>query len=398
MTVIQNTTPQSIRETGRDSPVSSGDHIDPPVLFRTVVTASGHRFGHASLNAPASLNALTLTMVDLLHSQLSAWADDPQVAGVVLDGSSEKAFCAGGDVVGLYRAMRAAGHGKVPHEAAEFFEREYRLDHTLHRFPKPLLVWGHGIVMGGGIGLMAGASHRVVTPRSRLAMPEITLGLYPDVGGSWFLSRLPGRTGLFLALTGAPLNAADALWAGLADRAARAEDHGALLEAIAHARWDGERSADAERLDDLLRALPSADLAPSQLAPHRDRIDALIGPHDTLATMAPRLRSLACEGDAWLSTAGSTFQKGSPTSAALAIALQRRLRQASLAEVFRMEYQASVGCCVFPDFAEGVRALLIDKDKTPRWQGAAQDEGGDAQLDALLAPRFAGAHPLADLR
>ncbi len=398
MTVIQNTTPQSIRETGRDSPVSSGDHIDAPVLFRTVVTASGHRFGHATLNAPASLNALTLTMVDLLQSQLSAWADDPQVAGVVLDGSSEKAFCAGGDVVGLYRAMRAAGPGKVPHEAAEFFEREYRLDYQIHTYPKPFVCWGHGIVMGGGIGLMAGASHRVVTPRSRLAMPEITLGLYPDVGGSWFLSRLPGRTGLFLALTGAPLNAADALWAGLADRAARAEDHGALLEAIAHARWDGERSADAERLDDLLRALPSADLAPSQLAPHRDRIDALIGPHDTLATMAPRLRSLACEGDAWLSTAGSTFQKGSPTSAALAIALQRRLRQASLAEVFRMEYQASVGCCVFPDFAEGVRALLIDKDKTPRWQGAAQDEGGDAHLDALLAPRFAGAHPLADLR
>jgi enoyl-CoA hydratase/carnithine racemase len=222
--------------------------------------------------------------------------------------------------------------------------------------------------MGGGIGLMAGASHRVVTPRSRLAMPEITLGLYPDVGGSWFLSRLPGRTGLFLALTGAPLNAADALWAGLADRAARAEDHGALLEAIAHARWDGERAADAERLDDLLCALPAAELAPSQLAPHRDRIDALIGPHDTLATIAPRLRSLACDGDAWLATAGATFQKGSPTSAALAIALQRRLRRASLAEVFRLEYQASVGCCVFPDFAEGVQAFL--GKRSPQWRNA----------------------------
>ena len=394
MTVIQN----AIRDTDPDARTSQAEHAPAPVLFRTVVTASGHRFGHATLNAPASLNALTLPMVDLLQAQLSAWADDPQVAGVVLDGNSDKAFCAGGDVVGLYRAMRAAGPGKVPRDAADFFEREYRLDHTVHRFPKPLLVWGHGIVMGGGIGLMAGASHRVVTPRSRLAMPEITLGLYPDVGGSWFLSRLPGRTGLFLALTGAPLNAADALWAGLADRAARAEDHGALLEAIAQARWDGERAADAERLDDLLRALPSADLAPGQLAPHRARIDALIGPHDTLATIAPRLRSLACEADAWLAAAGAAFQKGAPTSAALAIALQRRLRHASIAEVFRLEYQASVGCCVFPDFAEGVRALLIDKDKTPRWQGASQDEGGDAHLEALLAPRFTGEHPLADLR
>lgn len=376
---------------------ASTSRTDAPVLFRTIVTASRHRFGHATLNAPASLNALTLPMVDLLHAQLGAWADDPEVVGVILDGNSEKAFCAGGDVVGLYRAMRAAGAGKVPQDAADFFEREYRLDHAIHRFPKPLLVWGHGIVMGGGIGLMVGASHRVVTPRSKLAMPEITLGLYPDVGGSGFLSRLPGRTGLFLALTGAPLNAADALWAGLADRAARAEDHGALLEGIANARWHGERGVDAEQLDDLLRALPAPDLAPGQLAPHRDRIDGLIGPHDTLPTIAPRLRSLASESDPWLATAGATFQKGSPTSAALAIALQRRLRHASLAEVFRLEYQASVGCCVLPDFAEGVRALLIDKDRTPRWQGAAQDGGTESHLDALLAPRFKGPHPLRDL-
>jgi enoyl-CoA hydratase/carnithine racemase len=371
---------------------------DTLVRFGTPVTASGHRFGHATLNAPDSLNALTLTMVDALQAQLDQWAEDPAIAGVLLDGSGEKAFCAGGDVVGLYRAMREAGPGRVPKDAADFFEREYRLDHAIHRYPKPLLVWGHGIVMGGGIGLMAGASHRVVTPRSRLAMPEITLGLYPDVGGSWFLSRLPGRVGLFLALTGAPLNAADALWAGLADRAARAEDRGALLEAIARTRWTGESAGDAETLDDLLRALPAAELAPSALVAHRDRIDALIGPHDGLTTIAPRLRSLAGDADPWLAAAGAAFLKGSPTSAALALSLQRRLRHASLAEVLRLEYQASVGCCVHPDFAEGVRALLIDKDKSPRWQPAAIDESGEARVDALLAPRFDGPHPLADLR
>lgn len=369
---------------------------DATVLFRALVTASGHRFGHATLNAPSSLNALTLEMVDSLYAQLQAWAADAQVAGIVLDGNSEKAFCAGGDVVGLYRSMRAAGTGEVPADAAAFFEREYRLDHLIHTYPKPVLCWVHGIVMGGGIGLMAGASHRVVTPRSRLAMPEITLGLYPDVGGSWFLSRLPGRTGLFLALTGAPLNAADALWAGLADYAARAEDHGALLEAIASARWTGERDADAESLSDLLRKLTTPVLSESPLARHRAQIDALIGTHDSLATLAPRLRTLAASDDVWLAQAGATFQKGSPSSAALSIALQRRLKHASLAEVFRLEYQASVGCCVFPDFAEGVRALLIDKDKAPRWQPASIDDG-DAQVDAYLQPRFAGTHPLDDL-
>lgn len=373
------------------------------VLFSTVPTASGHRFGRATLNAPASLNALTLPMVDALYAQLLEWAADPQVAGVLLDGvlldggnASQKAFCAGGDVVGLYRSIRAAGPGGVPPEAAAFFEREYRLDYLIHRYPKPLVCWGHGIVMGGGIGLMAGASHRVVTPRSRLAMPEITLGLYPDVGGSWFLPRLPGRTGLFLALTGAPLNAADALWAGLADHAARAEDHGLLLQQLGRARWQGEAAADAERLDELLRALPCPELPASNLARHREHIDALIGPHDGLATLALRLRALAGADDPWLAQAGVAFQKGSPSSAALAIALQRRLRHASLAEVFRLEYQASVGCCVMPDFAEGVRALLVDKDKAPRWQ-PADIEDGEALVDAHLLPRFDGPHPLLDL-
>lgn len=370
------------------------------VLFRTLVTASGHRFGRATLDAPASLNALTLAMVDALDAQLRAWSRDPQVAGVVLDGAGNpdaRAFCAGGDVVGLYEAMRSAGAGKVPPAAAAFFEREYRLDHLIHRYPKPLLCWGHGIAMGGGIGLLAGASHRVVTERSRLAMPEITLGLYPDVGGSWLLPRLPGRTGLFLALTGAPLNAADALWAGLADHAARAEDHGALLEAIAAARWSGERDVDAERLDDVLRALPAPALPASPLAAHRARIDALIGAHDGLATLAPKLRALAGDADPWLAQAGAAFQRGSPSSAALAIALQRRLRHASLAEAFRLEYQASIGCCVHPDFAEGVRALLVDKDRSPRWQPAAIEDDGQAIVAAHLRPRFDGAHPLADL-
>lgn len=369
---------------------------EPCVLFRTLATASGHRFGCARLNAPASLNALTLEMVDALDAQLRAWSADPQIVGVLLEGQGDKAFCAGGDVVGLYRAMRAAGAGVVPATAADFFEREYRLDYLIHRYPKPVLCWGQGIVMGGGIGLMAGASHRVVTPHSRLAMPEITLGLYPDVGGSWLLPRLPGRSGLFMALTGAALNAADALCAGLADHAARAEDQGVLLEALAASAWTGTREADAEALDELLRRLPRPALPASRLAEHRARIEALMGRHDSLATLAPRLCALADSDDPWLAQAGMNFQKGSPSSAALCIALQRRLQHASLAEVFRLEYQASVGCCVLPDFAEGVRALLIDKDKSPRWQGLSPDEA-QAQVRVCLQPRFAGPHPLADL-
>ncbi|MEP6502005.1 MAG: enoyl-CoA hydratase/isomerase family protein [Betaproteobacteria bacterium] len=368
------------------------------VLFGTIATASGHVFGHATLNAPASLNALSLEMVDLLLPALQAWANDPQVAGVVLDAAGDKAFCAGGDVVALHRSITAAPPGQVPAEAAAFFEREYRLDHRIHTFAKPLLCWGHGIVMGGGIGLLAGASHRVVTAKTRLAMPEITIGLYPDVGGSWFLGRAPGRVGLFLALTGAPLNASDACFAGLADFQLRHEDRGAVLEAIAAAPWQGERAADAARLSHLLEA-ESADVErpASPLRAHMERIDAAIG-HDTLRDIAPRLLALVGNPDPWLANAGAAFAKGSPTSAWLAVEMQRRAKHLSLADVFRLEYQASVGCCLQGDFAEGVRALLIDKDKAPRWNPPTLAGLDATTLAAQLAPRFAGAHPLADLQ
>ena len=373
-----------------------------PVLFSEIATARGHRFGRATLSAPASLNALSLPMVDLLDAQLRAWAADPQVVGVWLDAAGDKAFCAGGDVVGLYRAIKATPQGEAPAEPAAFFEREYRLDHLIHTYPKPAVCWGHGIVMGGGIGLMSGASHRVATPKTRLAMPEITIGLYPDVGGSWFLSRLPGGLGEFLALTGASLNAADALEVQMADFALRHEDHGAMLEAIAVTQWQADAAADRAALSRLLQAhaLPETDLPASPVRQHRARIRELIGVHQRVQDLAPRLSALATDADPWLAQAGTAFTKGSPTSAALALELQRRLRHASLADVFRLEWQASVGCCMHADFAEGVRALLVDKDKQPRWQPAALDALDEAGWRAHVAAHLQahGTNPLIDLR
>ncbi|MGQ9724524.1 MAG: enoyl-CoA hydratase/isomerase family protein [Tepidimonas sp.] len=370
---------------------------EPPVLFDTLPTASGHRFGRATLNAPARLNALSLPMVDLLTQQLRAWAQDASIAGVLLDAVGDKAFCAGGDVVGLYRAIRAQPPGQVPPEALAFFEREYRLDYAIHTYPKPIVCWGHGFVMGGGLGLMAGATHRVVTPRSCLAMPEISIGLYPDVGGSWLLPRLPGKTGAFLALTGAQLNAADALFAGLADFLCPHEAHADLLARIAASSWRGEYASDAAQLSHLLERLGAgADLPASALRTHFDRINAAIG-HDGLEGIAPRLAALAHDPDPWLARAGATFAKGSPTSAALGLELQRRAKHRSLAEALRLELQASVGCCAHHDFAEGVRAMLVDKDKTPRWMPATLSEVTPDWIEDHLRPRFEGPHPLADL-
>lgn len=360
------------------------------VLLRDITTASGHRFGHATLAAPDSLNALSLDMVDRLAPQLDAWLADPGVVGILLDAEGDKAFCAGGDVLALYRSMRETEPGAVPRAAASFFEREYRLDHRIHTSPKPILCWGHGIVMGGGLGLMAGASHRVATPATRVAMPEISIGLYPDVGGSWFLPRLPGRTGLFLALTGAPLNAADARFAGLADavlpHAAKAD----VLLALAEADWQGEQAADSARLSRLLdRYVVDSD--PSMLRRHFDLIETLIHPDDPLKT-AEHLHALAACEDPWLAAAGKAFSRGSPTSAALAFALWRKARHLSLAEVFRLEYQLSLGCCMQADFAEGIRALLVDKDRKPQWQAVSP-----AAVEACFQAPHAGPHPLADL-
>jgi len=378
------------------------------VILREFGTACGRRFGHATLNAPKSLNALSLEMIDRLAPQLAAWETDPDIVGVVLDGSGDKAFCAGGDVAALYRAIRAVPEGTVAAEVAAFFEREYRLDHHIHRYRKPILCWGNGIVMGGGIGLMAGASHRVATPSTRMAMPEITLGLYPDVGGSWFLRRMPGKLGLFLALTGAPLNAGDACFGGLADFVIAHESKERVLGLLADSRWDAPlepagTQRNHDRLGGLLDALAIAgarDNAP--LRQGLDRIDSLIG-HDGLQAIAGRLAAVAEEGEgegrepAWLTSAARSFVRGAPSSAWLAWALWQRVPRLSLAEVFRLEYLVSVACATRGEFAEGVRALLIDKDRNPRWSHASVAEVGPADVEDHFRPRFSGPHPLADL-
>ena len=371
------------------------------VRVREQRTACNRRIGIATLNAPASLNALSLAMVDALQACLTRWAADPGMVAVVLDGEGDKAFCAGGDLRDLYQSIRDCGSASNPY-AQQFFSREYRLDYLIHTYPKPVLCWGHGIVMGGGMGLMAGASHRVVTERTRMAMPEIGIGLFPDVGGSWFLNRLPVGTGLFLALTGAPLNAADALFAGLADFCLPASSRDSVAGAMADTTWHDDAAANARLLSHLLQAQAeaatdlAARMAASNLRSNFDAIRQVIG-HDSLADIAVRLGQ-AAGGDSWLGAAAANFLKGSPTSTALAHALLQRARHLSLGDVFRMEFNAALGCCAHHDFAEGIRALLVDKDRKPRWQPARLDEVDAARIADHFEPRHAGPCPLADLR
>lgn len=378
-----------------------GGHAAAPLRVSVLHCASGHLWGRATLDAPASLNALSRPMVDALDAQLALWADDARVVGVLIDAAGDRAFCAGGDIVDLIRDIRATPPGQEPAAAIDFFTREYRLDHRIHVYPKPVVAWGHGIVMGGGVGLLAGASHRVVTPQTRFAMPEVAIGLFPDVGGSWLLPRMPGGSGLFLALTGTSVNAADALYAGLADFCVAHEQHAVLLDGLMASAFSGDAAADGAALSHLLERLgrlgSGVQLPASPLREHRERIDAVIG-HDRLQDLAPRLAALRDDPDPWLQQAAAGFAKGSPTSIALGFELQRRARHLSLADVFRLEWQAARGCCMHHDFAEGVRALLIDKDKAPRWQPATLDEVTPELIAAHLDLGREVAHPLADLR
>ena len=369
--------------------------MSAPVTFSTFTTASGHSFGHAVLNNPAALNALTLPMIDLIDPQLKSWAEDDSIAGVVLSAAGDKAFCAGGDVVSLHHASKRVGAGVVPPEAEAFFEREYRLDYRIHTYPKPILCWAHGIVMGGGVGLMVGASHRVVSPNARIAMPEIHIGLYPDVAGTWFLHRMPACTGLFLALTGAIINAGDALIGDWADSVVPHDQFAAVLKAVERTNWTGQFDQNKTMLSELLKQF-EVEAPTGLLHTHAEEIHAVMN-HDSLADIDQSLRALQQSEVAWLAKAAQAYAHGSPTSAALSYELMKRHANADLIDVLKLEYQASVGCCVHPDFPEGVRALLVDKDKSPKWKHVGVNEVSSDEIADILRPRFQGAHPLSDL-
>ncbi len=371
-----------------------------PVLFEQRAALGGRRIGIATLNAPKTLNGLSLEMVRLLDAQLRAWQDDAAIACVVLQGAGEKAFCAGGDLHGLYRSMLAfgesgAGDIGANRHAAAFFEEEYRLDHRIHTYPKPILCWGHGIVMGGGIGLMSGASHRVVTERSKLAFPEISVGLFPDVGGSWLMRQVPHGAGLFLALTGAPLNASDAIHARLADACIDSGRHAAVLDNLCAHAWSGDAARDRAQLTRFLEGI-AQPLEPGPLQIHAELIERLVA-QPTLEAVAAAILALDSE-DAWLQNARATFAAGAPGSARLAWELQRRPGTQALADAFRTEYVVALHAAAHGDFAEGIRALLIDKDRAPKWNPATLAEADAAWAQAFFAePWPPGQHPLNDL-
>jgi enoyl-CoA hydratase/carnithine racemase len=375
--------------------------MNAPVLFQELAAQGGMKIGVATLNSPKTLNGLSLDMCRLLGQQLTRWSDDPAIALVIMDGAGEKAFSAGGDLHGLYKAMQdnTSGQAWANTYAREFFDIEYRLDYQIHTYSKPILGWGSGIVMGGGVGLFMGASHRVVSETTRFAMPEISIGLFPDVGGTWMLARLPDGIGTFMALTGAQLGASDCQLLGLSDYVLETANWSALLSAMQQQPWSNERvHNDALLRTLLLQMQPTQPLPAGPLQTHFQLLRQSCDGSDFLQVVH-NIQALADHEDPWLQRAAKTFLAGSPGSARLSFTLLDRVRFMSLADVFREEYIVSLQCGVQGDFQEGIRALLIDKDKQPRWNPASYE-----QADALWVQRFfrqpwpdSVEHPLADL-
>ena len=333
------------------------------------------RVGVITLDRPRALNALNLAMVERLDAVLADWAPDPAIDAVVIRSASDRAFCSGGDVrsIGVIDdpAERMAA-GRV------FFSAEYSVNYRINTFPKPFVALINGIAMGGGLGVSVHGSHRVVSEDLRMAMPETVLGLFPDVGATWFLDRCPGAIGRYLALTGAQIGAADALAAGLATHHVPRAGFDELLSALTAA--DSLDTAAVDRIVDAHAHVPES----GTLARRRQEIDQLFA-GDSLDVVLAAVELAMSRAD-WVAEARSVLGRASPTSLR---ATWRRLvagARQPIGRVLADDYRMAVRMVGGHDFAEGVRAILVDKDQSSRWAPSTLGAVDEASIDALLAP------------
>ena len=334
-----------------------------------LLKVEGHA-GFISLNRPSALHALTLPMVHAMTQALLAWRDDPAVKCVVIDHADGRGFCAGGDIAFLRNS--AMNDGGV--SGLKFFHDEYQLNHLLITYPKPVVAFMDGICMGGGVGISQPARFRVATENTKFAMPETGIGLFPDVGGGWYLSRLEGRVGQFLALTGARIAGAGCLALGLAT-------HYLTSNLLAEAK-SRIATEDVERIDGILGTL-------SVTPPDSKIVETIvqINRHFASDRLEDILASLEGDESDWAMKELATLRSKSPQTCKVALRqLAESLKLTDFADNMAMEYRIASRVLVRPDFAEGVRAVIVDKDNSPKWDPATAQGVTDALIDAIFAP------------
>ncbi|WP_224249828.1 enoyl-CoA hydratase/isomerase family protein [Hyalangium gracile] len=335
--------------------------------------------GLVTLDRQKALNALSLDMIRAIRPQLEAWARAPEVKAVLIRGAGGKAFCAGGDVRAVAQAMsKPLPEGEEP-LARTYFREEYALDHRIHHYEKPFIALVDGISMGGGLGLSIHGSHRVVTERLTFSMPETAIGLFPDVGGGWFLPRFPGQVGTYMALTGARGTAADAMWVGYGTHHVEHSRLDELVQALAAVDWS--TGAPREVATRVLSSF-STDAGPAPLRAQQEAIDRCFAAD----RMEDILSALAAEGTAWAEETRATLARMSPTSLKVTLRQLRRCRSLPYTEVAALEYRLSQSVTAHPDFREGIRAVLVDKDQRPRWNPATLAGLRDEDVEAFFAP------------
>lgn len=342
-------------------------------MTQDVLTRIEGPIGHITLNRPKALHALTLEMCHAMSAALTQWASDDAVRAVIIDhAEGSRGFCAGGDIAFLRNS--ALNDGGV--SGRKFFHDEYQLNHQMFSYEKPIVAFMDGVTMGGGVGIAMPAKFRVATENTRFAMPETGIGLFPDVGGGWFLSRLGGRLGQFLALTGARLKGEECLWAGLAS-------HYVPSEMI-----DDLKARIAEKPDRIagILAEPVGTPPPARLEENALKIAKHFA-SDNYEDILASLEAAVAEGDEWAQKERDTLGTKSPQTCK--VALRQLATSAGLtdfADNMRMEYRIGARVLTRPDFAEGVRAVIVDKTHDPKWDPATPEGVSEELLDSIFAP------------
>lgn len=355
------------------------------VEFSELPFASHFKLGVVRLDSPRTLNALNLEMIEAISEQLGVWQEDSQVVAIWIEGAGEKAFCAGGNVIDVYKSL--VDNQDRGNFSRHYFGSEYQLDLLLHQYSKPIISWGHGYVMGGGMGLFMGARFRVVMPSSRLAMPEIKIGLYPDVGATYFLNQLPEHYARFLALTAYQVNATDACELGLATHYVCDDTYQEVLQQLALGSIDNtEYRHVTHHIEQVLHRFTLADdlpLLPPELVSHNKELEKLMS--GDIVNIYQSMKHFQ-SASANLQAARDNFLQGSPLSACLILEQLNWGKEQPLEAVFQREALLSVNISVHGDFCEGVRALLVDKDQTPKWQHVSVLEVPKDTLQQYFSP------------
>lgn len=335
--------------------------------------------GWIKINRPNVLNSLNIEVVETIYKALEEWRKDKEVSLICMYGDGEKGLCAGGDMRKLYD-LRENG---VEEYAHEFFTKEYRLDYEIHQYPKPIIVYMNGIVMGGGVGLSVGATHRIVTEKTKWAMPEMNIGFFPDVGASYFLNQMLGHMGSYLALTAKILQASDVLYTGVADYYLEEKNWPELKRNISERTWS--HPVGRIEVENLITQYCSSTILPSQLKLQQEKVD-LHFKYETLEEIISSLKESSNQGDEWAEKTMNDLLSKSPTS--LKVTLRQLLegKNKALHECLEMEKNIALNFMKGPDFYEGIRAVLVDKDRSPNWDPKVLENVTEEVVNRFFLP------------